>query len=122
MGKDAAPLEDADIVTNSGHLRPLDEAAVGRMKPGAAIPLMYEAWESAAGATWISTACRRRGVRVAGTNERHPAVDVFSYLGPMAVKLLFDAGVAVRGSRLLVLCDNPFREHIRRGLTAAGAA
>ena len=45
MGKDAAPLEDADIVTNSGHLRPLDEEAVGRMKPGAAIPLMYEAWE-----------------------------------------------------------------------------
>ena len=39
----------------------------------------------------------------------------------MAVKLLFDAGVAVRASRLLVLCDNPFREHIRRGLTAAGA-
>ena len=39
----------------------------------------------------------------------------------MAVKLLFDAGVAVRSSRLLLLCDNPFREHIRRGLTAAGA-
>ena len=34
----------------------------------------------------------------------------------MAVKLLTDAGVAVCSSRLLLLCDNPFREHIERGL------
>jgi hypothetical protein len=120
MGKDDAPLEDADVVTNSGHLRPLDADAVGRMKPGAAIPLMYEAWELRPGDVDL-VSCRRRGVRVAGTNERHPGVGVFPYLGPMAVKLLFDAGIAVRGCRLLVLCDNPFREHIRRGLTVAGA-
>jgi hypothetical protein len=118
--KDDAPLEDADVVTNSGHLRPLNEEAIGRMKPGAAIPLMYEAWELRPEDVDLAS-CRRRGVRVAGTNERHPAVGVFPYLGSMAVKLLFDAGVAVRGSRLLVLCDNPFRDHVRQGLAAAGA-
>lgn len=118
--KDAAPLEHADVVTNSGHLRPLDGPTVRRMKPGAAIALMYEAWELRPEDVDVE-ACRRRGIRVAGTNERHPAVDVFSYLGLMAVKLLTDAGVAVCSSRLLLLCDNPFLDYIARGLTAAGA-
>lgn len=119
-GKREAELEDADIVTNSGHLRPLDAGTIARMKPGAAIPLMYEAWELRDGDVDL-LACRQRGVRVAGTNESHPAVDVFGYLGVMAVKLLTDAGVAVYGSRVLLLCDNPFAPYIERGLAAEGA-
>jgi hypothetical protein len=118
--KAAAPLEAADIVTNSGHLRPLDRQTVARMKPGAVIPLMYEAWELRPEDVDLD-ACRLRGIRVAGTNERHPAVDVFSSLGPLAVKLLGDAGVAVGSSRLLLLCDNPFRPYLERGLRSAGA-
>ena len=98
----------------------LTAPTVARMRPGAAIPLMYEAWELRPQDVDLA-ACRRRGIRVAGTNERHPAVDVFSFLGLMAVKLLIDAGVAVCSSRLLLLCDNPFREHIERGLISAGA-
>jgi hypothetical protein len=113
-------LAEADIVTNSGHLRPLDGCTVGQMKRGAAIPLMYEAWELRPGDVDLD-ACRERGVRVAGTNERHPAVDVFSFLGAMAVKLLIDAGVAVYSSRLLLLCDNPFRSFIERTLVTVGA-
>jgi hypothetical protein len=119
--KPDAGLGDADIVTNSGHLRPLDIHTIARMKRGAAIPLMYEAWELRPEDVDLD-ACRRRGVRVGGTNERHPAVDVFSFLGLMAVKLLTDAGVSVYAGRLLLLCDNPFRTFIERGLRAAGAA
>jgi hypothetical protein len=115
-----AGLAKADIVTNSGHLRPLDAQTIGQMRRGAAIPLMYEAWEHRAGDVDLE-ACRRCGIRVGGTNERHPAVDVFSFLGVMAVKLLMDAGISVYSSRLLVLCDNPFCTSIQRGLSAAGA-
>ena len=113
-------LADADIVTNSGHLRPLDASTVRQMKTGAAIPLMYEAWELRPGDVDLD-ACRECGIRVAGTNERHPAVDVFSFLGVMAVKLLTDAGVAVHSSRLLLVCDNPFCPFIERTLTSVGA-
>lgn len=120
IDKAGAPFEAADVVTNSGHLRPLDAETVRRMRPGTALPLMYEAWELRPGEVDLQ-ACARRGVRVAGTNERHPSVDVFSYLGPMAVKLLMDAGVAVTATRLLLLCDNAFCVHIARGLIAAGA-
>ena len=86
------------MVTNSGHVRPIDRRMVGWMKPGSVVPLMYERWELRPGEVDLD-ACRERGVRVAGTNERHPNVDVFSYLGVQAVKLLVDAGVAVYRSR-----------------------
>jgi hypothetical protein len=111
----------ADIVTNSGHVRPIDARLVRWMKPTAVVPLMYEAWEFR-NADLDLDACRRRNIRVAGTNERHPAVDVFSFLGVMAVKLLLDAGVSVYTSNVLVLCDNPFAPFIENGLTSAGAA
>jgi hypothetical protein len=112
----------ADVVTNSGHVRPIDEAMVALMKPTAVVPLMFEAWEAEAGRSDLDIpALRARGIAVAGTNERHPAVDVFSYLGLMAVKLLLDAGVPAYRSRIAVLCDNPFLDFIVRGLTGAGA-
>ena len=110
----------ADVVTNSGHLRPIDAQLVSWMAPEAVVTLMYEAWEFRPEDVDLA-ACRRHGIAVAGTNERHPAVDVFSYLGAMATKLLFDAGIAVHGSRLLVLSDNPFRDYLHRGLRAGGA-
>jgi hypothetical protein len=91
------------------------------MKAGSVIPLMYEAWEFRAGDIDLA-ACRERGILVAGTNEQHPAIDVFSHLGEMAGRLLQDAGVAVHASHVLLLCDNAFAEPIERGLGAAGAS
>jgi hypothetical protein len=82
---------------------------------------MYEAWEFRSDDVDLA-ACRQRGVLVGGTNERHPMIDVFSFLGIMAIKLLTDAGVAVYASRILLVCDNPFRPFIERGLTNVGAS
>lgn len=113
-------VAQADIITNSGHLRPIDAEMIGWMKPTALVSLMYEAWELRPDDVDLP-ACRRRGILVAGTDERHPAVDVFSFLGVMAAKLLMDAGVAVYAGRVLLLCDNQFGPFIERGLQRAGA-
>ena len=112
-------VNQADIITNSGHVRPIDAEMISWMKEGAVIPLMYEAWEFRDTDLDLE-ACRKRGIQVAGTNERHPAVDVFSFLGDMAIKLLLDMGVALSHSRVLALCDNDFAPFIERGLTGAG--
>ena len=118
----AEALAKADVVTNCGHVRPLDGAMAARMKPSAVVPLMYEAWELAARASDVDVAAMSaRGIQVAGTNERHPHVDVFSYLGMMAVWEMVSAGVAVYRSRVAVLCDNDFAGYLVRGLEAAGA-
>lgn len=112
----------ADIITNSGHVRPIDASMAAWMQPHAVVPLMFEAWEIDLGRDDVDLdALSRRGVRFAGTNERHPAVDVFSYLGPMAVKMLADAAWSTYGSRLLLLCDNPFMSYVHDGLARSGA-
>lgn len=113
-------ISQADIVTNSGHLRPLDARVISWMKPTAVIPLMYESWELRPEDVDL-VACRERGIKVVGTNERYADVDVFSFLGMMALKLLMDAGIAVYASRILLLCDNHFSPFIERGLVGAGA-
>jgi hypothetical protein len=110
----------ADIVTNSGHLRPITAESIGAMRPDAVIGLMFEAWEFR-DADLDLAACRQRGIRVAGINERHESVDVFSFLGVTCVKMLFDAGISVYGNRIALLCDNDFGPFIVRGLTGLGA-
>ena len=114
-------VAQADIITNSGHLRPIDAKMVSWMKPTAVIPLMYEAWEFRPEDVDLD-ACIQRGIPVAGTNERQPAVDVFSFLGAMAIKLFLDAGIAVYGSHVLLLCDNSFGPFIEQGMTSVGAS
>ena len=101
----------ANIVTNSGQVRPIDAQMVARMKPHSVVPLMYESWEYRSSDVDLE-ACRARHITVAGTNERHPDVEVFSFLGQMALMLLHDAGIAVRGSRILLVCDNAFAPFI----------
>lgn len=113
-------VAQVDIITNSGHVRPINAEMIAWMKPTAVIGLMYEAWEFRPEDVDL-IACHQKGIKVAGVNERHPAVDVFSFLGIMAAKLLLDAGVSVYTSNILLLCDNPFNSFIERGLVSAGA-
>ena len=110
----------ADIVTNSGQVRPIDATMIAQMKPSAVIPLMYESWEFRQSDLDLD-ACRARGIPVAGTNEDHPAVDCLAFVGNMALKQLHDAGIAVYQSRITLLCDNSFGPFIARTLRSAGA-
>jgi len=93
---------------------------VGWMKPTAVIPLMYEAWELRE-ADIDLIACRRRWIAVAGTNERHPAIEAFSFLGSVAGRLLMEAGIALDGRRVVLWCDNPFRPFLLEYLLKSGA-
>lgn len=111
----------ADIVTNSGHLRPLGPALIERLPPGAVIALMYEAWEFRPSDIDLH-ACARHGIAVAAVNERHSSIDVFSYLGPILVRLIFGTGFTIYANRIAVLCDNPFAPFLCRTLEEIGAS
>jgi hypothetical protein len=117
----AAIVGDADIVTNSGHLRPIDRKIVGWMKPTAVIPLMYEAWELRSDDVDLE-ACRQRGIPTAGTNEEHPLVGVFDDLGRLVVRQLLECGVRTAHSHVLLLCDNRFAPYIERALRRCEAS
>lgn len=113
-------LADCDILTNSGHLRPITAGMIAALPDHAVIALMFEGWEFR-GEDLDLAAARARGIRVAAVNERHHDVGVFPFLGPLCVRLLQDRGFHVPGSRVAVVCDNPFAPFLQDGLTIAGA-
>ncbi|MBS3652127.1 hypothetical protein KEU06_26365 [Pseudaminobacter sp. 19-2017] len=114
-------LSRVDIVTNSGHLRPLSADLIDNLPDYAVIALMFEAWEFRANDIDVD-ACRRRNIPIVGVNERHPAVDVFSFLGPLCVKQLHDCGFAGYRNRVALICDNDFGASLAHGLSAVGAS
>ncbi len=108
-------IAQADIITNSGHLRPLNETLLRYAKDEMVIPLMYEAWEWR-DADMDIRYIRKRGFKVGATNERHPDVDVFNYLGDMALKQIFDAGICPYKNKFILLCNNDFGPFIAKTL------
>ncbi len=109
-------IAQADIITNSGHLRPLDKSKLQYAKDSVVIPLMYEAWEWRDADMDIDY-IRSRGVKVGATNERHPKIDVFNYLGDMAVKQIFDAGVCPYNNNFILICNNDFGPYIAKTIS-----
>ncbi len=107
----------ADIVTNSGHLRPITREHIMSMKPTAVIPLMYESWELRREDVDLE-ACREQGIRVAGINEHHKMLDVFSFLGPLVGSVLYNAFIPMMESRIAVVSNNAFGSSIARYLVS----
>ncbi len=115
-----ASIAEADVVTNLGFVRPLDADFLSHLKKTVALPLMWETWEFRAQDMDIG-ACRRLGIPVLGTNEGHPDLGTIDYLGPVAIKLLFELEVEVLRSRVVVVGSGKFITPIRLALLAAGA-
>jgi len=110
----------ADIITNLGFVRPIDAGLLAHAKPTAAVPLMCEAWEWRDGDVDLAT-CRQLGIPVLGTNEDAAAVRVFDYSGPLAGRLLFEAGFEVWRSSVVVYGPDRFGPVIARWLERAGS-
>ena len=100
-------IAKADIITNSGHLRPLNSEKLQHAKNTVVIPLMYEGWEWRDADLDIDY-CKAKEIVIGATNERHPDVDVFNYLGDMAVKQIFDAGLCPYKNKFVLICNNDF--------------
>jgi len=117
---DDAAWGSADIVTNLGFLRPIDAARVGKLKPTAVIPLMFETWEFRDGDLDLG-ACLERGICVLGTNEELGSLRILDYLGPLVAKKLFERGVEVRGCKVVVVGRGKFFGKVADYLESAGA-
>jgi hypothetical protein len=114
-GHEPGALEQADLVTNSAPLRPLNAQIVRHLHVGTVISLMYEPWEWRDGDIDLAAA-KQAGVWVVGVNENHPAVSCYPSVGMLALKGLFAAGVEVFTNDVLVVCANPFVSSLLAGL------
>lgn len=118
-GRDDPAVGLADIVTNLGFVRPLDAHFLKRLKSTTVIPLMWETWEFRAEDLDLEE-CRRRGIPVLGTNEHHPDLRTFDYVGLIAVKMLFQLDIEIFQSNLVIIGSGEFAEIAKQKLEALG--
>lgn len=113
-------ISSADIITNSGNLRPIDKQFLSHTKTGVVVPLMYEAWELRENDIDVKH-CSTLGIKVAGTWESHPLINVFDYIGILAAKLVLNAGFEILGNRILIWSDDHFGEVAEAAFKKLGA-
>lgn len=113
-------IGEANIVTNLGFIRPLNATFLSRLKPTTVIPLMFETWEYRH-ADLDLPECRRLGISVLGTNEHHHNLRIFEYVGLVAVKLLFDIGIEIFRSNIVVIGSGDLSRQVVTALLAAKA-
>ena len=108
------PLIEADIITNSGFLRPLNQDKLSKIKSNAVIPLMYEAWEIRESDIDIEF-CKKKKIKVAGTFENHESIKVFDAVSTLAVKLSLEAGFEVFQNRIAIWSNDHFGAKSKEG-------
>ena len=102
-------LSQVDIVTNLGFVRPIDKSVIAHLKPTVVLPLMWETWEFREADLDLAE-CRRVGIMVLGTNEREVGLDLFTYVGYLAVKLAFELEIEIYRSTVVVVGSGLFGE------------
>ncbi len=112
--------QKTNIVTNLGFVRPIDSGFIEKLPPDAAIPLMFESWEFRSG-DLDADACKLRNIPVLGTNERHPDLKIFSYVGMSILKLLLENNIEVFKSHILLISSGGYLEAVQDVLRRNGA-
>ena len=120
LSRDDPAISSADIVTNLGHIRPLDKLFLNRLKGTVAIPLMFESWEFRAEDIDLRE-YRRIGIPVLATNEEHFFLQTTRYLGHLVFKLLLELEIEVFKSDVLVWGSGKFGTTVSDTLVKAGA-
>lgn len=113
-------VKKIDIITNLGFVRPITKQFIDNLKPTAVIPLMWEPWEYRETDLDLK-ACFKRDILVLGTNEHNAQLQIFGYLGLVTIKLLFEMGIEVFKSNLLVVGTGDFGSIITKCLKKNGA-
>jgi hypothetical protein len=116
--KEFAP--QSNLVTNLGFLRPIDEEFISLLPKDAAISLMWETWEFREGDVDLG-ACNKYSIPILGTNETHPRLQIFRYVGLTALKLLLDREIEVFQSNILVVGSGHFGHETTQVLWENGA-
>jgi hypothetical protein len=110
-------LHSINILTNCGHLRPIDNNILCRLSPSCVIPLMWEPWEYRREDIDLD-ACREIGIKVYGTNENDSRLKTMEYLGYVVLKLLLRNNLSPFSSNVLLVGNTKFVQPVAATLSA----
>lgn len=113
-----APLSSIDVVTDLPNVRPIDESIIRNLADTAVVTLMRSVARWHPSDVDVAT-CRRRGVAVAGLDEE--AVGLHRFAPPAVLAGLFELGIEVTGSTIVVAGDAAAHAYVVQGLARLGA-
>jgi hypothetical protein len=113
-------VNQANIITNLGFVRPIDKSLIEMMNKRAVIPLMYESWEFR-GSDLDIKSCEENGILVMATNEEASELNLFDYCGPLCLKMLFKLDLEVNKNNILIVSSDKFGIKLKTFLIAHGA-
>jgi hypothetical protein len=108
-------LNSADIITNTGFLRPLNKEKLQYCKKNVVIPLMYETWEFRASDIDMIY-CKENHIPILGTNESDLRLETIKYLGLVVKKALLINNIEVLKSKIIILGFGKFANAIHDSL------
>lgn len=113
---DKEKINEADVITNLGFVRPIDKNTIDMMKKDAVISYMCESWEVREEDVDINY-CKKKDIHIMGTNEEYLGLDVFNFSGPLCLKMLFDSGLEIYKNKIVILSNDKFGKVIFEQLT-----
>lgn len=109
-------IQSADILTNSGMLRPLDSQFLGFVKSNTVISLMFESWEFRSTDIDLNF-CKEKGIKVSGVSENNAVMNIFEYTGILACKLILNSGIEIFQSKILIWSSDEFGEIAKKWIS-----
>lgn len=117
---DRSDIAWADIVTNLGFVRPINKSFLSALNKKAVISLFCEPWELRPKDVDVAF-CVSHNIPLMGTNEEAAGLNVFSNVGPLMLKMIFQAGLEVYQNNFLIISADKFGSVINKTLIQNGA-
>ena len=110
----------ANIVTNSGFLRPIDKQFINSMKKTAVISLMWEPWEFRKEDLDL-VACTKHSIAILGVNEDNKILNIMKYTGDNILKILSENKISIKGKNVIIVVENSSYFYMVKALISHGA-
>jgi len=107
--------DEIDIVTNLGHVRPLDRTVLPKFRKGTIISYMCEAWEYRRADLDLKL-CQKYNLKVYGINEEHPLVNCFVETGLIGLKMIFDSKISLLNAKIAIVSRDKFGREILKSI------
>ena len=114
-------IQQADIVTNSGLVRPIDKKFINSMKKTAVISLMWEPWEFRESDIDIKT-CWRNNISILGVNETNELMNCMDCAGDLILKILKINNLSIKNKNVIFVAENKSAFYIIEALLSVGVA
>ncbi len=114
-------LQNIDIVTNSGHVRPINKKFIESLKPTCVISLMWEPWEYRKDDLDLSS-CWKNKICVLGVNEDNNIMNLMKYNGDMITVLLKQNNIDLKNKKVILVAENKSVFYMLDSIKLTGAS